>query len=580
MSNPVFIQQNINNGSLSAIKAMPLKDSTSDATSTFELSRKIYERTYNTPLTTAQVLAALKPANFGMSGFMNMHRIRPTVFDGQQAPAQKKWSANRDASQVTVNRRTNSVGKGSFNYSTTKTIQTPITTYEAILVGSLASNYWSSDGITWNESTMNMIALDNIWTGSSWISTGIDMGNGVIATSPDGKDWTQNEASGGFFDLAVTAAKNNNNIVVMGESTQEEGSLGTTNTLIYSTDGGSSWNAVENSSAIFTNLKTFAPIKVKSGLLWNGNVWVGTGSGPNSFGYSSNANGSTWQAGISTVTNLPDTSSNIFQVGTSLANNGNFCVAVGFSISGEIFNYNNNNNIDTFNDLLPSRLIAWSDDGINWTPATLYDTNNDEINTLTDSDYSHFIATDVAFNGTTWIAICASLDNSNVFNSNSFTFASSDGKNWTINPLSAFFLPLSIVWMGTQWIISGSIGEGATLYYSTDGLNWESNPDGNSLPFFNMIWNGSSVNTISNTTYDTTTTDYTPTLSFTNGNDRNLVNHALRRVRSGGAVAPPKKAASPSQTYVPSPGTHPYMQPGYKGKIGSYFPTSRYNLQK
>jgi hypothetical protein len=95
-----------------------------------------------------------------------------------------------------------------------------------------------------------------------------------------------------------------------------------------------------------------------------------------------------------------------------------------------------------------------------------------------------------------------------------------------------------------------------------------------------MIWNGSSVNTISNSTYDTTTTDYTPTLSFTNGNDRNLVNHALRRVRSGGAVAPPKKAASPSQTYVPSPGTHPYMQPGYKGKIGSYFPTSRYNLQK
>ena len=161
MSNPVFIKQDINNGALSAIKAMPLKDSTSDATSTFELSRKIYERTYSTPLTNEQVLAALKPARFGMSGFMNMNRIRPTVFDGQQAPAQKKWSANRDASQITVNRRTNSVGKGSFNYSTTKTIQTPITTYEAILVGSLASNYWSSDGITWNESTMNMIALDN-----------------------------------------------------------------------------------------------------------------------------------------------------------------------------------------------------------------------------------------------------------------------------------------------------------------------------------------------------------------------------------------------------------------------------------
>jgi hypothetical protein len=116
MSNPVFIKQDINNGALSAIKAMPLKDSTSDSTSDFELSRKIYERTYTTPLTNAQVLAALKPTKFGMSGFMNMNRIRPTVFDGQQAPVQKKWSANRDASQITVNRRTNSVGKGSMNY--------------------------------------------------------------------------------------------------------------------------------------------------------------------------------------------------------------------------------------------------------------------------------------------------------------------------------------------------------------------------------------------------------------------------------------------------------------------------------
>jgi hypothetical protein len=113
MSNQVFIKQNINNNSLSAIKAMPLKDSTSDATSNFELSRKIYERTYSSPLTNSQI----KPANIGMGGFMNMNRIRPTIFQGEQAPIQKKWSANRDASQVTVNRRTNSVGSGSLNYA-------------------------------------------------------------------------------------------------------------------------------------------------------------------------------------------------------------------------------------------------------------------------------------------------------------------------------------------------------------------------------------------------------------------------------------------------------------------------------
>jgi len=190
------------------------------------------------------------------------------------------------------------------------------------------------------------------------------------------------------------------------------------------------------------------------------------------------------------------------------------------------------------------------------------------------------MAIDVAFNGTTWIAICASIDVTSFFNSDSFTFVSSDGKNWTINPLSAFFLPMSIVWMGTQWIISGTIGEGATLYYSTDGINWDTNPSETAFPAFKLAWNGDAVNTISNTSYETTTTTAVPSLSFTNGNDRNLVNHALRRVRGGGAVAPPKKDASPSKTFVPSTGTHPYMQPGYKGKIGGYFPNSRYNVQK
>ena len=67
------------------------------------------------------------------------------------------------------------------------------------------------------------------------------------------------------------------------------------------------------------------------------------------------------------------------------------------------------------------------------------------------------------------------------------------------------------------------------------------------------------------------------TLSFTNGNDRNLLRRTLQRVRGGGTVAPPKKNFSPSHTFVPSPGTHPYMQPGFKGKIAGYFPTSRYN---
>jgi hypothetical protein len=116
MSNPVFIRNNINNNQLSFKKAMPLKDSTSDGTSDFELGRKIYSRTYNPPLSDASINKLLRTPYFGQN---HSSRILPTVFDGTHAPVQKKWmgSTNRDSSQITTNRRTNSVGKGSLNYS-------------------------------------------------------------------------------------------------------------------------------------------------------------------------------------------------------------------------------------------------------------------------------------------------------------------------------------------------------------------------------------------------------------------------------------------------------------------------------
>jgi hypothetical protein len=46
-------------------------------------------------------------------------------------------------------------------------------------------------------------------------------------------------------------------------------------------------------------------------------------------------------------------------------------------------------------------------------------------------------------------------------------------------------------------------------------------------------------------------------MSFTTYKDVNTVDNALRRVRSGGAVPPPKKAVSPSYTYGPTPGYAP-----------------------
>lgn len=79
--------QSINNGVLIGQKAMPQKDSTSDGNSSFELGRQTYINTL--PATS------------------------PTI----QQLQQKKWYGNRDASQITANRRTNQIGVGSLNAS-------------------------------------------------------------------------------------------------------------------------------------------------------------------------------------------------------------------------------------------------------------------------------------------------------------------------------------------------------------------------------------------------------------------------------------------------------------------------------
>ena len=68
----------MNNGILNAVKAMPMKDITSDGGSSFAMSRLEYVRAL--------------PTN--------------TI---------KKWYGNRDASQITANRRISEVGLGSLN---------------------------------------------------------------------------------------------------------------------------------------------------------------------------------------------------------------------------------------------------------------------------------------------------------------------------------------------------------------------------------------------------------------------------------------------------------------------------------
>jgi hypothetical protein len=564
MSNSVFIKQNINNNQLSFTKAMPLKDSTSDGTSDFELSRSIYSKTYNAPLTDASAIPLLSMPYFQPSG---KSRIRPTVFDGTHAPIQKKWmNSNRDASQITTNRRTNSVGKGTLNLSIPN-IQVQLGEPTANLIGCGDGVYWSNDGVIWYQS-QSIPALNVSWIETEWIALCVD---GLTYASSDGKIWLPNLSTSGFFDVGIAIEKNDNNILIMGQSIRGEGGSPINNTLINSTDYGSTWQPIQDSSAVFTNAISFAPeIKIKGDLLWNGNVWVGTGSGPNSIGYSTDPSGTFWQGAFCSNTEQRDTSSNLFQIGTGLSNSETHNIAVGFSLSGELLYFNgiNPENIE----VLPSKLIAWSGDGIEWTPATLRFNNNTVIDTIV--DIPHFMAVDIESNGTTWITICVDFNVNGAVDG--YVFLSTDGENWKLYPLRQNFFPLSIIWYNNSWIISGFLGgfSNASILYSSDGISWDTNPDGTPNIFVNMATNGELP---TQTTTNTSTSTSNSTISFTNGNDRNLINHTLRHVRGGGSVAPPKKSASPSHTYVPSPGTHPYLQPGYTGKNKGNFPGLRFN---
>ena len=80
------IRTQINNGTLTGMKAMPQKDSTSDNTSNFAQDRHVYAESL-------------------------------TSFTATQWKQKKFIGGNRDASSVVARRRTNEVGNGSLNAS-------------------------------------------------------------------------------------------------------------------------------------------------------------------------------------------------------------------------------------------------------------------------------------------------------------------------------------------------------------------------------------------------------------------------------------------------------------------------------
>ena len=101
------ILNDMNNAISTAQMGMPMKDLTSDGGSSFGMNRKLFTRTFISPIIKPNIsgVAIIERNALGLSG-------KQVIITGPAMPAQKKWiGGNRDASQITTNRRVIQTGK-------------------------------------------------------------------------------------------------------------------------------------------------------------------------------------------------------------------------------------------------------------------------------------------------------------------------------------------------------------------------------------------------------------------------------------------------------------------------------------
>ena len=122
--NNMFALNSINNGVLNSTHAMPQKDSTSTGDSTFAIDRRNYMDTYQPPLKGLTKEGFDPPSTTSKiwihGGRYNNGRNNNVLMTPNQVSLSKKWvGGNRDASQITTNRRVNQTGLGTLNASHT-----------------------------------------------------------------------------------------------------------------------------------------------------------------------------------------------------------------------------------------------------------------------------------------------------------------------------------------------------------------------------------------------------------------------------------------------------------------------------
>lgn len=278
---------------------------------------------------------------------------------------------------------------------------------------------WSTDGITWNNSSsggFTQAAYGLGWNGRIWVAVGADStSSNTIKTSRDGSNWV-GSLSGAFAAEGHAVSWDGVQWVAVGKGS------GTT-TIKTSTDG-RTWN----------NIQSGGFNTIGNDVMWNGRIWVATGDiGVSQSNIQYSYNGSNW---FNAATNAFDGS------GNGLAWNGRVWVAVG-------------------SDTTQNKRIKWSLNGINWSDSS----GNTAFNV---------IGNDVCWTGQIFTAVGQDTGGSN--NSIKFSY---DGVTWS-NASSGGFSNATNIYKGNhvtydgdKWIAAGlDTVKNGLLKYSYDGRNW------------------------------------------------------------------------------------------------------------
>jgi hypothetical protein len=120
----------INNGILSTKNAMPQKDLTSDNNSSFEMNRKLFNKTYYPTNSFSNLQNGTTVIERSALGLAN----NKTIISGGKSILQKKWiGGNRDASQITKNRRVHSSGSNTVGPTSFKNVKDNNTARQALI---------------------------------------------------------------------------------------------------------------------------------------------------------------------------------------------------------------------------------------------------------------------------------------------------------------------------------------------------------------------------------------------------------------------------------------------------------------